>query len=120
VDRYLKEQVPFRVHCPPRTDVHFAVKGAGVCHLPKQQQAAYIVGQVGSAPVSILVLVRTSLDAFPKTRQRLQAGSRHRCQEGGYQMVSGIVADNVVVVIGAAAPEALEELLNAYGSYHEG
>jgi hypothetical protein len=35
-------------------------------------------------------------------------------------MVSGVVAGNVVVVIGQAAPEALEKLLNAYGTYPEG
>src|SRR5262249_48824126 len=31
VDRYLKAKVPFRVHCPPRTNVNFTVQGAGVC-----------------------------------------------------------------------------------------
>jgi DNA-directed RNA polymerase specialized sigma24 family protein len=35
-------------------------------------------------------------------------------------MVAGVVADNVVVVIGAAPPEALEKLLDAYGTYPEG
>jgi anti-sigma factor RsiW len=120
VDRYLKQKVPFRVHCPPRSDVRFAVRGAGVTLLKGQRQAAYIVGKVDEAPVSILVLDRSSLDVFPHERARLQGGKRHRCREGRYQMVSGIVADNVVVVVGAAAPEQLEQLLNAYGSYPEG
>jgi hypothetical protein len=35
-------------------------------------------------------------------------------------MVSGVIANNVVVVIGTAPPEALEKLLDAYGTYHEG
>jgi hypothetical protein len=35
-------------------------------------------------------------------------------------MISGVTADNVVIVIGTAPPDALERLLNAYGSYHEG
>ncbi len=120
VDRYLKKRVPFRVHCPPRTDVNFAVQGAGVCFLKDQQQAAYIVGQVDLAPVSILVLDRASLDAFPRESAYLRGGQRHRCQEGNHQMIAGVVADNVVLVIGRAPPESLEKLLNAYGSYHEG
>jgi anti-sigma factor RsiW len=120
VDRYLKKRVPFRVHCPPRTDVQFAVKGAGVCLIKDQQQAAYIVGQVDGDRVSIWVLDRASLAAFPHERAYLQGGQRHRCREGDYQMVSGVIADNVVLVIGRAPPEALEKLLNAYGSYHEG
>lgn len=119
VDRYLKEKVSFHVHCPPRTDVKFAVQGAGVRFLKDHQQAAYIVGQVEQAPVSILVLDRASLALFPQESARLQGGKRHRCTERSYQMVSGIVADNVVVVIGQAAPDELEKLLNAYGSYHE-
>ncbi len=120
VDDYLKAHAPFPVHCPPRTDVHFAVQGAGLCMIKDQQQAAYIVGQVDQAPVSILVLDKASLAAFPREGAHLRGGRRHHCREGNYQMVSGIIADNVVVVIGAAAPEKLEELLNAYGSYPEG
>jgi anti-sigma factor RsiW len=119
VDEYLKGQVPFRVHCPPRRDVNFAVAGAGV-RTAKDQPAAYIVGRVDQAPVSILVLARDCLDAFPNDRAHLvQGAGRHRCREGGYQMVSGITQDNVVVVIGAASPETLEKVLNAYGSYHD-
>jgi hypothetical protein len=120
VDRYLKQKAPFPVHCPPRTDVAFDVKGAGVCTVPDGQPAAYIVGQVGQAPVSILVLDRASLAAFPRDRAHLAGGRRHRCREGGYEMVAGVIADNVVVVIGTAPPESLEKLLDAYGTYHEG
>jgi hypothetical protein len=119
VDRYLKDQVPFRVHCPPRKDVDFAVAGAGV-RTVKDQPAAYIVGKVDQAAVSILVLARDSLAAFPADRSQLtQGGGRHRSRERAYQMVAGVTADNVVVVIGAAEPEVLEKVLNAYGSYHE-
>jgi hypothetical protein len=120
VDRYLKQKAPFRVHCPPRTDVAFAVKGAGLCTVPEGRSAAYIVGQVDRAPVSILVLDRASLAAFPRDRAHLAGGRRHRCREGAYEMVAGVVADNVVVVIGSAPPEALEKLLDAYGTYPEG
>ena len=78
-----------------------------------QRQAAYIVGHVEQAPVSILVLDRASMTDFP------QGGSQH-CQEKGYQVVSAVIADNVVIVIGTATPDVLERLLNAYGTYHEG
>jgi hypothetical protein len=113
VDRYLKAKVPFRVHCPPRTDVNFTVQGAGVCFMKDLRQAAYIVGHVGKAPVTILVLDRASLEGFPQ-------GGFHHCREGTYQVASGVIADNVVVVIGTTTPDVLERLLNAYGSYHEG
>ena len=113
VDRYLKAKVPFRVHCPPRTDVNFTVQGAGVCFMKDQKQAAYIVGHVEKAPVSILVLDRASLTDFPQ-------GGLHHCREGGFQVVSAVIADNVVVVIGTTTPDVLKRLLNAYGTYHEG
>ncbi len=120
VETYLKGQVPFRVHCPPRKDVNFAVAVAGV-RAAKDQPAAYIVGQVDQSAISIVVLAKESLDAFPNDRAQLTQGrGRHRCRERNYQMVSGITADNVVVVIGVASPETLEKVLSAYGSYHEG
>jgi hypothetical protein len=108
VDRYLKTSAPLRVHCPPRTDVNFQVQGAGVCVLG-QRQAAYIVGHVDQAPVSILVLDKAAWRGGP-----------HRSQEGDYQVVSGVIADNLVVIIGTTPPDKLETLLHAYGSYHEG
>lgn len=119
VERYLQRRVGFRVHCPPRKDVNFEVSGAGVCTV-NEKPAAYIVGKVGGTAVSLFVLERKSLDAFPRDRELLrQKGSRHRRREGDYEMVSGIAADNVVVVVGAVAPDTLERLVDAYGSYHE-
>jgi hypothetical protein len=118
VDRYLKEQVPFRVHCPPRKDVRFAVAGAGV-RTVKDRSAAYIVGNVDKAAITILVFARDSLDAFPLDRSHLAlGGGRHRCREKNYTMVCGVTGDNVVFVVGAATPQVLEKVLNAYGSYH--
>ncbi len=117
VDRYFKANVPFKVHCPPRSDVNFAVQGAGLRSLQGRHQAGFIVGRVGDTPVSILVLDRSSLSAFPRDRARL-AGGRHRCQEGAYRMVAALLADNVVVVVGNTRPETLDKLLDAYGSYH--
>lgn len=109
VDRYLKSRVPFRVHCPPRTDAEFSVQGAGVCFMNDRRQAAYIVGNVGQFPVSILVMDRSKLDDFPQ-------GFNHR-KEGAYQVASAVIAENVVIVIGTISSESLDRLLNAYGSY---
>jgi hypothetical protein len=113
VDQYLKSKVPFRVHCPPRTDVDFTVQGAGVCLMKDQRQAAYIVGHVGQAPISILVLDRAGMAGFP------QQGFHHH-RQGNYQVASGVIADNVVVVVGTTSSDVLDRLLNAYGSYPEG
>jgi len=115
VDRYLKASLPFRVHCPPRSDVAFAVQGAGVCSLEGRHRAAYIVGRVDREPVSILVLDRSRMMAFPEGQTH--PGERRHRREGRYRMVSGLVADNVVVVTGTAPVEALERLLDAYGTY---
>jgi anti-sigma factor RsiW len=117
VDRYFKANAPFKVHCPPRSDVNFAVQGAGVRSLGDRHLAGLIVGRVGDTPVSILVLDRRSLSAFPRDEARLAAG-RHCCREGGYQTVSALLADNVVIAVGDARPETLDRLLDAYGSYH--
>jgi anti-sigma factor RsiW len=110
VDRYLKTRVPFRVHCPPRTDVQFSVQGAGVCFMKDQRQAAYIVGRVGESPVSILVMDGSTLDGFPPEFQQRR--------ERAYRVASAAIAENIVFVIGKASPEVLERLLHAYGSYH--
>jgi hypothetical protein len=120
VEEHLRRKVSFPVHCPPRQDVNFALRGGGICRI-KDREVVYIVGSVAQDGVSILVLDRASLDAFPHERDRLaQGGGRHRCREGSYDMVTGVTTDNVVIVIGSAPPETLEKLLTAYGSYHEG
>ncbi len=120
VEDQLRKLVKFPVHCPPRKDANFDLKGAGVCQV-KDRQAAYIIGEVNRTPVSILVFDKTSLDAFPRERKRIaQEGGQRRCQEGDYHMVSGITSDNLLIVIGRASPEELERLFKAYGSYHEG
>ncbi len=120
VDRYLKTHVPFSVHCPPEKDVNFAVRGAGVCTWKDERQAAYIVGHIGETPVSILVLDHSALDAYPRESAYLVGGNRHRCNEGPFHLISGVVAGNLVVVVGSAPPEDLERLLSAYGTYPEG
>jgi hypothetical protein len=116
VENYLRERVSFSVRCPPRKDAGFAVEGAGVCNLGAQP-AAYLSGRVDEAPVSIFVLDRDSLAAFPHQQEALLKEKTHRCQEGRYAMVLGVVDKNAVLVIGQTEPERLEKVLNAYGSY---
>src|SRR5262249_36928355 len=101
---------PFHVHCPPRTDVNFMVQGAGLCQMKEQRQAAYVVGHVGKAPVSVLVLDRAGLATFPGD------GSYH-CRAGTCHVASGVVKDSVVVIVGDTTADVLERLLRAYGTY---
>jgi anti-sigma factor RsiW len=116
VEDYLRKRVSFAVRCPPRKDAGFAVRGAGVCKLG-DQPAAYLSGQVGEAPVSIFVLPRDSLAAFPHQQKALRKEKTHRCQEGQYAMVLGVIDKNAVLVIGQTEPARLEKVLSAYGTY---
>jgi anti-sigma factor RsiW len=114
VARYLHQHVSFPVNRPPHEWVEFAVEGCGVCRwAPKPM--AYIAGRYQQTSVSIFVLARDSLNTFPHTRDCLtEAGGLYRCQERGYETVSTITPENVVVVVGTARPQALEQVLNAY------
>jgi anti-sigma factor RsiW len=116
VEGYLRKRVSFPVRCPPRKDAGFAVQGAGVCQLA-EQPAAYLSGRVEEAPVSIFVLPRDSLSAFPHQQEALLKEKTHRCQEGQYAMVLGIIDRNAVLVIGQTDPVRLEKVLSAYGTY---
>ncbi len=116
VEDYLRSRVPFPVRCPPRQDAGFAVRGSGVCTLA-DQPTAYLVGQVGEVPVSIFVLPRSSLDAFPHLREQMRQERTHRCRQGPYEMAVRVIDRNVVLVVGGAEPEQLQRVLDAYGSY---
>ncbi len=116
VEGYLRQRVSFPVRCPPRKDAGFAVQGAGVFRLA-DQSAAYLAGYVDAAPVSIFVLQRDSMTAFPRQQEALATQKTHRCQEGQYAMVMGIIDKNAVLVIGQTDTARLERVLSAYGSY---
>lgn len=116
VEDYLRKRVSFPVRCPPRKDAGFAVQGVGVCKLG-EQPAAYLSGHVDEAPVSIFVLARDSLAAFPHQEVALRKEKTHRDQQGQYAMVLGIIDKNAVLVIGRTDPERLEKVLKAYGTY---
>jgi anti-sigma factor RsiW len=118
VEDFLRKRVSFPVRCPPRKDAGFAVSGAGTCQLA-DQPAAYLVGNVDQAPVTIFILSRDSLPAFPHQQAALAREIVHRCREGHYDMTMSTIDKNVVLVVGQARQEALERILRAYGSYHE-
>jgi anti-sigma factor RsiW len=116
VEAYLKGRVPFPVRCPPRKDAGFSVRGAGVCEI-EGRPAAYLRGEVGETPVSILVLPRDSLDSFPAQLEAVRRRGIHHAPAGPYAMVLREFDRNAIVVVGRADPAALEKVVNAYGSY---
>jgi hypothetical protein len=116
VEAYLKQRVSFPVRCPPRKDAGFAVRGAGAGQIGGQP-TAYLAGSVDDTPVSIFVLPRSSLDAFPRQRAAAEKETTHRCKEGSYELVLRTIDRNAVVVVGRTSPERLERVLNAYGTY---
>ncbi|MBA3315531.1 MAG: hypothetical protein M3552_04810 [Planctomycetota bacterium] len=116
VEDYLQRRVSFPVRCPPRSDTGFHVRGAGLCRLDGSE-AAYLVGKVGDAPVSIFILPRAALAAFPHQRKALAREATHRCREGAYDMIMAEIDQSVVLIIGDAEPKRLERVLRAYGTY---
>lgn len=118
VEDFLRTKVNFPVRCPPRKDSGFAVRGAGTCKLGTEP-VAYVAGYVDRAPVSIFILAKDSLTAFPRQRAAVKAETIHRCREGDYEMVLAVVDNNLVVVVGQVAPQPLLRVLAAYGTYPE-
>jgi hypothetical protein len=119
VEDYLRQRVPFPVRCPPRKDAGFVVQGAGVFRIA-DQPAAYLFGHVDATPVSIFVLSRDKLEAFPAQKQTILGEGTHRSQEGAYQVVMAGIDRNAVLAIGQTATSRLDRVLHAYGTYpHE-
>lgn len=116
VDEFLFRRASFPVRCPPRKDSGFVVQGAGMCDLGTQP-AAYVVGYVDDAPVSIFVLPRESLSSFAAERQRLRFQDIHRSREGANETVLSIIDQNLVLVIGEVEPAKLMRVLKSYGTY---
>lgn len=119
VEQYLHNKIPFPVRCPPREDAGFLVDGAGVCQLAAER-AAYLVGHVDEARVSIFILPRDSLAHFPRQQKAVRRSRTHRCREGRYDMVMAEVDHNVVLVVGETDVNRLVRVLKAYGTYHDG
>jgi anti-sigma factor RsiW len=120
LEHYIHQHVPFPVHCPARKDTGFVLEGGGVCRwAPKPM--VYFTGRVDQAAVSVFVLDRASLDSFPLDRERLTSGGgRYCCSERQYLYLSTVTDRNVVIVVGTAPAEKLENLLDTYGGPHGG
>jgi anti-sigma factor RsiW len=89
----------------------FSADGARFCHV-EDVPAALILGRFQGAPVSLIVLKRSELAHFPKTKRRLESGDPIVCgRTGRYQFASRLVNDHVVCLIADAPRRQLEELL---------
>ena len=115
-EAYLRDAVPFPVRCPPRKDSGFTVRGVGVCAMA-DEPAAYLTGSVDDSPVSIFVLPRGSLVAFPAQDRALRNQPLVRSTDAQFASVLGVIDRNAVLVVGRTEPARLERVLNAYGSY---
>lgn len=115
VEAYLRQRVSFPVRCPPRKDSGFQVAGAGVEQLARTQ-AAYLVGTVDEAPISIFIFPREARTLFRD--QAVESGSGIRGWEhGGYRLLLREFDQNLVLVIGQTDSVRLQRVLRAYGSY---
>jgi hypothetical protein len=119
VEDYLRSRVPFPVRCPPRKDAGFAVQGAGVFRIG-DQPAAYLFGHVDAKPVSIFVLPRDKLDAFPAYQQALLGDGTLHGREETYEIVMAGIDRNAVMAIGQTDVAHLDRVLHAYGTYPHG
>jgi len=89
----------------------FLSQGARFCHV-EDVPVALILGRVQSAPVSLIVLKKSELGHFPKTKRRLESGDPIACSRAGrYQFAARLVNDHVVCLIADAPRTQLEELL---------
>lgn len=73
---------------------------------------ALILGSFQGKPVSLVVLKRSELEHFPRTKQRLESGDPIVCGRAGqFQFASRLVNDHVVCVVSDVPRPQLEELL---------
>ncbi len=79
--------------------------------------AAYVVGRVGQAPVSVFVLPDAALAHFPSARRALDRQELIHYRKGLYVTVAGRVGRNVVLVIGQIDDGRLVRVLQACGTY---
>ena len=119
IERFLKRNVAFPVRCPPREDAGFAARGAGTIRLATDP-AAYVVGRVDGADVSLLILARDTLNRFPSERSRLRQSGTHHQRLAGIDVVMTEFDQNLVLAVGRAHPDRLRRMLQAYGSYAHG
>jgi anti-sigma factor RsiW len=89
----------------------FSAQGARLCHL-EEVPVALILGHFQGVPVSLIVLKKSELSHFPKTKRKLESGDPIACSRAGrYQFAARLVSGHVVCLIGDAPRPFLEDLL---------
>lgn len=118
IEKWLRANLGFSVRCPPQGQADFRLHGADVQRFG-QRAGAHILGEVNGQTVSVFVLPRESLEAFPHLRRHLTTeNDSHECREGPYQMVARIMHGHVVVAVGQHTAQVLTEVLLGYGHHH--
>src|SRR2546425_6219952 len=89
----------------------FDSSGARLCHV-EDVPVALILGRFQGSPVSLIVLKKSELEHFPKTKRRLESGDPIACSRSGrYQFAARLVNGHVVCLVADAPRPQLEELL---------
>ena len=89
----------------------FSAQGARYCHVG-DVPVALILGNFQGKPVSLIVLKRSELEHFPKTKRRLESGDPIVCGRAGrFQFASRLINGHVVCIVGDTPRPELEELL---------
>jgi len=90
----------------------FDAVGARLCHVG-EVPVALILGQFERVPVSMIVLKKSELEHFPKTKRRLESGQHPIVcgRTGRYQFAARLVDGHVVCLIGDTPRPRLEDLL---------
>jgi hypothetical protein len=102
IEDFLKTRCALPWRCPPAQAGGFQGLGAGV-RLIGGREAPYIVGLLGDAAVSIVVLDKAD------TAER-HDGAAYR--QGDYRVVVGVVGDKLVVITGMNSVASLQRLLD--------
>src|SRR5207302_395140 len=111
IARQLGDQLDVAAFAVRPASTEFSSQGARLCHV-ENVPVALILGQFQGAPVSLIVLKKSELAHFPKTKRKLESGDPIACSRAGrFQFAARFVDDHVVCLIADAPRPQLEELL---------
>lgn len=89
----------------------FKPEGKRLCKL-NGVPVAWMMGKSGGMPVSVIVMKREELAAFPALEQRFTEGHRIACfKAGDYQFGARRVDDHVICIVGDLPRPEIESLL---------
>jgi anti-sigma factor RsiW len=89
----------------------FNSHGGRYCHVG-DVPVALILGDIRGQPVSLIVIKRSELEHFPRTKRKLDSGDPIACSRAGrYQFAARLVNGHVVCVVSDTPRPQLEELL---------